>query len=100
LRQELVLTGTPSQIELGTQLRARVMADFDRLAQALLTVARQQPDADRAATEAIVALLEEKRDEVLSHTHAGYFIHKWPEPGDRVREMLLRDPRFQGMKAK
>jgi len=76
------------------------MADFDRLAQALLTVAHQQPETERAATEAIVALLEEKRREVMAHTHAGYFIHKWPEPGDRVREMLTRDARFQAIKGK
>ena len=92
------LTGTPSQIEWAEQIRPRVDAEFDRVEKAFRRVAANQLEEARLETLAILAVLEEKRLEVLSHPEAGYFIRYWQELGDQVRRIIAEDPRYQAIK--
>ena len=78
------MTGTPSQIELAEQIKPRVNAEFDRVAEAFRTVACKQAAQDRKDTCAIIQILEEKRAEVMAIEHAGYFIRTWRELNDQV----------------
>lgn len=92
------MTGTVNQIEWALQIKERVSAEFDRVAKALKSVAGRQTDQDRVDTQAIIAILEEKRAEVMARTQAGYFIHDWQELNDQVRQMVVRDPRYLAIK--
>lgn len=94
------LIGTDNQIALAEQIRERVGREFDRIANALLQVAARQVEFDRENTHALLAILEEKRCEVMANGRAGYFIHDWQELGDGVREMLMTDPRSLAIGAK
>ena len=93
------MTGTPSQIEWAEQIRLRVGAEFDRVASALMATACTQTDLDRADTHTVIAILEEKRAEVMAKDQAGYYIREWQELNDQVRQMITRDPRYQAIKA-
>lgn len=93
------MTGTPNQIEWAEQIKPRVNAEFDRVASAFREVAGQQPEAKRSETLAVIAILEEKRLEVMTHCEAGYFILHWQELSDQVRQMISRDPRYQVIQA-
>ena len=93
------LTGTDNQIEWAQRIRSRVAAEFDRVAALFLAIAGRQNRRTRMDTEAIVAILEEKRLEVLGRAEAGYFIHDWQEIGDQVRQMILRDPRYLAIRS-
>jgi len=64
------MTGTVNQIEWALRIKEQVRAEFDRVAKALKSVADKQPDHDREDTLAIIAILEEKRAEVMSNTRA------------------------------
>lgn len=88
------LTGTDNQIEWAQRIRSRVAAEFDRVAALFRGIAGKQDRGTRTDTEAIVAIVEEKRLEVLGRGEAGYFIHDWQEITDQVRQMVLRDPRY------
>ena len=88
------LTGTVNQIEWATQIKERVAREFDRVANAMRSVASKQREVDRADTLGLVAILEEKRLEVMANDRAGYFIHDWQELGDQVRQMVVKDPRY------
>jgi hypothetical protein len=88
------LTGTANQIEWGEQIKARVGKEFDRVANAMRSAAGKQEDLDRTDTLGLVAILEEKRLEVMANGRAGYFIHDWQELGDQVRHMVVTDPRY------
>ena len=89
------LIGTPSQIEWAEQIRPRVAAEFDRVSHALLAVAARQSPQDRFDTQAIIAILREKRAEVLAKCEAGYFIRDWQELTGQVRQLIRKDPRYQ-----
>ena len=93
------MTGTVNQIEWAVQIKERVRAEFDRVAKALQSVAGEQAEPDRVDTQAIIAILEEKRAEVMARTQAGYFIHDWQELSDQVRRMIVRDPRYLAIKS-
>jgi hypothetical protein len=93
------MTGTASQIEWAEQIRPRVNAEFDRVANAFQVAAGTQAAQVRLDTQAIIAILEEKRVEVMAKDQAGYFIRDWQELKDQVRQMIARDPRFQAIKA-
>ena len=93
------MTGTPSQIEWAEQIKPRVNAEFDRVARAFQGAARNQEEPDRISTLAIVAILEEKRSEVMAKDQAGYFIREWQELKDQVRQMIAQDSRYQAIKA-
>jgi hypothetical protein len=51
--------------------------------------------AKRADTEAILAVLAEKRVEVMSIDSAGCFIYDWQDIGDQIRNLISSDPRFE-----
>ena len=93
------LTGTPSQIEWAEQIRPRVDAEFGRVENAFRRVAAKQPEHARLETLAILAVLEEKRLEVLANLEAGYFIRYWQELGGQVRQIIAKDPRYQAIKS-
>jgi len=92
------LAGTPSQIEWAEQIRLQVDAEFDRASAALLSVARKQSEQDRFDTYSVVAILEERRVEVLARRETGYFIRDWQELTGQVRELIQKDPRYQAMR--
>jgi len=93
------MTGTASQIEWAEQIRPQVNAEFDRVAKAFQGAASNQTEEDRADTRAIIAILEEKRVEVMEQNQAGYFIRDWRELNDQVRQMIARDSRYEAIKA-
>ncbi len=90
---------TASQVEWAERIKRQVNAEFDRVAASFRSVAGKQGDDKRADTEAIIAVLEDKRAEVMSRKDAGYFIHDWQEIGDQVRQMIFHDPRYQAIKS-
>ena len=96
---EKAMTGTVNQIEWAKQIRTQVNAEFDRVITALKGVATKQSGQDRMDTQAIIAIVEEKRTEVLEHQEAGYFIHDWQELRDQVRQMIMKDNRYKTIKA-
>ena len=94
------LLGTANQIEWAESIRAQVNAEFDRVAASFRSIAERQGDDKRTDTEAVIAILEDKRAEVMSKEEAGYFIHDWQEIRDQVRQMIFHDARYQVLKAK
>lgn len=95
---EKKMTGTVNQIDWAEQIKARVSAEFDRVAKAFQSVADKQVGQDRIDTQAVIAILEEKRAEVMGKDRAGYFIHDWQELRDQVRQMIAQDYRYQAIK--
>ncbi len=93
------MTGTPSQIEWAELIKPRVSAEFDRVSKALKAAASKQAEQNRMDTQAVIAILEEKRVEVMAKDQAGYFIRDWQELKDQVRQMIARDSRYQAIKA-
>lgn len=92
------LSGSPAQIEWATAIRARVSDEFDRVASSFRGIADRQTLSKKNETEAILAIVEAKRVEVLSHDVAGYFIHDWNEINDQVRQMIFKDSGFQAIR--
>lgn len=92
------MTGTANQVEWAARIKRQVNDEFDRVVRSFRAVAAKQIDPARADTEAIVAILEEKRVEVMSKEQAGYFIHDWQEIGDQVRQMIFNDARYQAIR--
>jgi hypothetical protein len=95
---EKALTGTVNQIEWAKQIRTQVNAEFDRVITALEAAATKQSSQDRMDTHAIIAIVEEKRTEVMEHQEAGYFIHDWQELREQVRQMIMKDDRYKAIK--
>jgi hypothetical protein len=96
---EAPLSGTASQVEWAERIKRQLNAEFDRVAASFRSVSGRQGGDKRTDTEAIIAILEDKRVEVMSRTDAGYFIHDWQEIADRVRLLIFHDPRYQAIKA-
>lgn len=94
------LTGTPAQIEWAERIRPLVDAEFDRVANALTVAASRSGEQVRMDAGAVVAILEEKRREVMASDRAGYFIHDWQEMNGQVRQMIGQDPRYQAIQAR
>jgi hypothetical protein len=92
------LRGTENQVEWALRIRRQVSDEFDRVAAAFRVVAGRQNGGRRLDTETIIAILEEKRSEVMSREGAGYFIHGWQEIGDQVRQLIFQDSRYQAIK--
>ena len=59
----------------------------------------KQTEQHQSETRALIAILEEKRAEVMAKDQAGYFIHDWQELRDQVRRMIIQDPRYLAIKA-
>jgi hypothetical protein len=95
-----MLTGTASQVEWAERIRLSVDREFDRVANAFEAVALKQKQSDRAETQTVIALLEEKRAETMAHDQAGYFIRNWQELSDQVRRMIIEDHRYQAIYTK
>ena len=92
---EKALIGTVNQIEWAKQIRTQVNAEFDRVKTVLAAAAAKQSGHDQMDTQATIAILEEKRAEVMEHQEAGYFIHDWQELSDQVRQMIMKDERWK-----
>jgi len=92
------LRGTTSQIEWAVLIRRQVEIEFDRVEASFCSVADKQSGSKRADTEAVIVILKEKRAEVLSNGHAGYFIRDWQDLSDQVRQLIFKDPRYQVIK--
>ena len=72
--------------------------EFDRVARHSDPLHIDRARRKRSDTEAIIAILEDKRVEVLSQNRAGYFIRDWQEISDQVRQMIGKDSRYQADK--
>ena len=70
------MTGTQNQIEWAEQIRARVSTEFDRVAKALEAAAGNQIERDRTRTRAVIAILEDKRAEVMAKEGRAFFF-RW-----------------------
>jgi hypothetical protein len=86
------LTGTESQVEWAERIKLVVSGEFDRVEKSFRAVAETQDGAKRERTEGILALLEEKRNAVMTQTEAGYFIQDWQDISDQVRQMIVKRP--------
>ena len=95
----IAMHGTTSQIEWAELIRPRVQAEFDRVKASFQSVAAKQSGDKRTATEAVIEILEDKRAQVLSNAHAGYFIRDWQDIGDQVRRLISLDARYQAIKS-
>ena len=89
------ISGSPAQIEWAGRIRLTADAEFTRVAAALRAVAAGQQEAGRQRTETVIAILEEKRAEVMARNQAGYFIREWQELSDQVRRLITADARYQ-----
>lgn len=69
------------------------------MAGAFRSAASNQPERDRVDTLAVIAILEEKRLEVMANDRAGYFIRDWQELTDQVRRMIAADGRYRAIRA-
>jgi len=92
-----MMTGTANQIEWAQRLKAGAGAEFDRVATALQAAAARQAGQKQKDTQAAIAILEDKRAEVMANNDAGYFIRDWQELTDQVRRMIAADPRYQAI---
>jgi hypothetical protein len=93
------MSGTELQVEWAERIKRQVNADFDRVAVSFRSIAAKQGADERAGTEAVIAILEDKRSQVLAKEEAGYFIRVWQEITDQVRQMIFRDPRYKAIKS-
>jgi hypothetical protein len=96
----MAMTGSPNQIEWAEQIKPRVDAEFDRVAHAFAAVAGSQGEPLRSDTYTVIAILEEKRAEVMRKDQAGYFIRHWQELTDQVRQLIRSDSRYQAIRAR
>lgn len=92
------LLGSASQIEWAESIRDRANDEFDRVAKSFRSIAHRQDARKRSDTETIIAILEDKRPEVLSRDRASYFIRDWQEISDQVRQMIGQDSRYQAIR--
>lgn len=100
LAAKTVLVGTPNQIEWAEQIKERVHKEFDRVGEILKSAAAKQAGLDQTDTLKLVAIVEEKRHDVMVNDRAGYFIHDWQELNGQVRDMILKDPRYKEIMAR
>ena len=92
------MTGTPNQITWAEQIKPRVGAEFDRVERALTAVMLKQLEPNRISALSAIAILNEKRGEVMANNTAGYFIKEWQELDGKVRLMITQDPRYTALK--
>ena len=92
------LKGTPSQVEWAERIRTLVNAEFDRVGSSFRAIALKYSSGKRAGIVDVIALLEEKRSEVMKSEQAGYFIHDWQDISDQVRQMIFHDARYPAIR--
>lgn len=95
-----MMIGTASQLERAESIRARINAEFDRIARALESSAAKQTGQDKLDTEAVIVILEDKRSEVMAKGRADYYINNWRQLNDHVREMIVADSRYLDINTK
>jgi hypothetical protein len=95
---QIAMTGTVNQIGWAEQIKIQVDTEFDRVRAALEAAASKQLGRRKADTLAMIAILEDRRAEVTAHEQAGYFVHDWQELRGQVRELIIGDSRYQGIK--
>ena len=93
-----VTSATASQVESAERIKRQVAEEFDRVAASFRSVAATHNEEKRADTEAVLAILEDKRADVMKRDQAGYFIREWHEIGGQVLQMILQDPRYEAIK--
>lgn len=89
------MNGTVNQVNQANRIKERINKEFDRLARALESSAARQTGIDQKDTEAVIAILEEKRAEVMAKGQADYFINNWREVNGHVRELIVLDTRYR-----
>ena len=94
------MIGTANQVDWAERIRGQVSEEFDRVAMALESAMSRQPELKRGETLTTIAILEDKRGEVMAQDQAGYFIREWHEMRDQVRQLIMQDSRYQAMRAK
>jgi len=93
------MIGTANQVEWAERIRGQVSEEFDRVAKALESAMSRQSELKRGASLTAIAILEDKRAEVMAQDQAGYFIHEWQELRDQVRQLITQDSRYQAIRA-
>ena len=93
------MKGTTNQVAWAEQIKTQVNEEFDRVAKALELAASKRVEQDRADIQLMIAILEDKRAEVMANDRAGYFIHDWQELRGQVRELIAADPRYHTIQA-
>ena len=96
---DLPLTGTVNQIEWAGRIRSSVVGEFERVAKALSEAAGHRAGDKAANARLALAILADKRVEVMANERAGYFIREWQESDAKVRQMITRDPRYEAIRA-
>ena len=99
LVEKAQLIGTVNQVAWAEQIRVSVNAEFDRVANAIKAAAARHTEGQQLDTSAIIAILEEKRAEVMAKDQAGYFIQAWQELRNQVRTLVTQDPRYKAIRA-
>lgn len=93
------MNAAPNHPERTADLKARVNAEFDRVAQSFHAAAQHQSGRERQDTAALLEILEEHRAAVLANTDLGYFLDNWSNPHEQVRRLLATDPRVVALRA-
>jgi hypothetical protein len=93
------MIGTPNEIAWAIQIKSQVEAEFDRVRNILEYAAAKRPPESVTDIQAIIRILEDKRAEVMENEQAEYFIHDWRHPADLVSRLVIRDPRYEAIKA-
>ena len=97
---EKKMIGTVNQVDWAERIRRQVSEEFDRVAKALESAMSRQSELKRGETLAMIAILEDKRSEVMAQDQARYFIREWHEMRDQVRQLITQDSRYQAIRAK
>ena len=95
---QIAMTGTVNQIGWAEQIKIQVDAEFDRVRGALESAASKQSGQRKTDTLAMIAILEDRRAEVMANERAGYFVHDWQELRGQVRELIIADSRYKAIK--
>ncbi len=95
---QIAMIGTVNQIAWAEQIKIQVDAEFDRVRGALESAASKQSGQRKTDTLAMIAILEDKRAEVMANEQAGYFIHDWQELRGQVRQLIVGDSRYKAIK--
>jgi len=67
---EKQLSGIVNQIAWAKQIKTRLNAEFDRVAKVLAFAASKRLEHDRSDIQAVIAILEDKRAEVMAKDQA------------------------------
>jgi hypothetical protein len=93
------MIGTRNQIAWAVQIRSQVEAEFDRVRNVLEYAAAKRSPENATDIYDIIRILEDKRVQVMENEQASYFIHVWQDPGHLVSQLVIRDSRYDAIKA-